>query len=356
MVSNNSKQKVEKVVYVIVNHFGPDLETGFCDYLLLNTKEAENKYPGIGKAEIKFVSVDQKLDDYNEQGTLYRHIHVDCGGVGYDHHQDGAGTLCCSADKILLDLGIKDPAILKISRIVRINDLKGAPVSNVAGLDLFTIIRGANLRYPDDPEIVVEKMMDLFEDLYEHFTDVVQAEKDLVDLRVTEAKVGDRAFRIASIYSDAANIVPVIRKKYGTSLDVIIVQNRERYARILKYYQSRASMNMIATSVCWAEISASDLDCRLSRKELGAELKTKGRARGIPLWYLFKSKQLINGGPKNPDVSATKLNLGQLLGRTVNALKEQIRIEKFLSEKKAAEVNVLETSTEEELSKVVTES
>lgn len=345
-MGTNGKQKVEKVVYVIVNHFGPDLETGFCDYLLLNTKEAENKYPGIGEAKIKFVSVDQKLNDYNEGGTLYRHIHVDCGGVGYDHHQDGANTLCCSADKILLDLGIKDPAILKISRIVRSNDLKGAAVSDATGLDLFTIIRGANLRYPDDPEIVVEKMMDLFEDLYEHFTDVVQAEEDLVRLRVTEVKVGDRVFKIGSIYSNAANIVPVIRKKYGTSLDVIIVQNREGYARILKYYQSKASMKMIATSVCWAEISASELNCRLSRRELMEEFKTKSRVRGIP-WYLFKFRQFINGGPKNPDAPPTSLNLGQLLGCTVRALEEQIRIEKYLAEKKVQELAPKENSTGE---------
>jgi len=347
-VRNNSKQKVEKVVYFIVNHFGPDLETGFCDYLLLNTREAENKYPGIRNAKIKFVSVNQKLDDYTENEILHRYIHVDCGGVDYDHHQDGADTLCCSADKILLDLGIKDPAIFKISRVIRSNDLNGTAVSDAIGLDLFTIIRGANLRYPDDPEIVVEKMMDLFEDLYEHFIDVVQAEKDLDKLRVTEVKEGDRVFRIGSIYSDAANIVPVIRKEGGASLDIVIVQNSEDYARILKSSQSKASMKMITTSVCFEEIFASELGCRLTMKEILEELKTKNRIQGIPHWYLFKFRQLINGGPKNPDAPPTSLNLGQLLRCVINALKEQIRIEKLIAERKASK-EMLETSTKEEL-------
>jgi len=335
-------QEYKETRLVLVTHYHPDLDACFCLWLL-NTFGFRHFGEAIKRAIFKFVSVNQMIEDYVKGEVLYKHIHADCGKTDYDHRHN-SGAVVTSADKIALDLGINNPAVLRLLSIIRRHDLNGTSVSDVKGLDLFTINRGFNHNHPDNPEAVAKLTFPIFDALYANQGDIIQAEQDYRAIRFTQVSDngGNPLFNIGSVASGSENMVPVARmladrdKKH---LDVVIVQDSEGRARILKSANSKVSMKLIAFFVRKAEITASDLRIRLSREELKAE----GEVKGIPHWFLFKFKQLINGGPKNPDAPVTELNLGQLLGCVVNALKEQIRIEKFLAEKKAKEE--LETST-----------
>jgi hypothetical protein len=74
-------------------------------------------------------------------------IPFDAPGVELGHHEGR-----CSFESILLKYDLKDPALLRLARIVHAADVAEEIDSDPLGRGLEAIATGFGLRYPDDEE------------------------------------------------------------------------------------------------------------------------------------------------------------------------------------------------------------
>ena len=107
------------------------------------------------RAEFLFVPAERVEQAAKDEGA----IPFDVRGAELGHHGER-----CSFDAIVEKYGLKDPALLRLARIVRSADTgKAAEEPLAAGLE--AIASGFSLRYPDDQENL-RRQFEVYDSLY----------------------------------------------------------------------------------------------------------------------------------------------------------------------------------------------
>ena len=107
------------------------------------------------RAEFLFVPADRVEQVAKEEGA----VPFDVRGAELGHHGEK-----CSFDAIVEKYGLKDPALLRLARIVRAADTgKAAEEPLAAGLE--AVASGFSLRFPDDQENL-RRQFEVYDSLY----------------------------------------------------------------------------------------------------------------------------------------------------------------------------------------------
>ena len=108
------------------------------------------------RAEFLFVPADQFEQKAKETGA----IPFDAPGVELGH-RDGR----CSFESIILKYGLKDPALVRMAKIVHAADVREDIDTDSLARGLEAIAAGFRLRFSDDAENLAHQM-DLYDALY----------------------------------------------------------------------------------------------------------------------------------------------------------------------------------------------
>lgn len=108
------------------------------------------------QAEFLFVPSSQIDSAARENGA----IPFDASGVELGHHEGR-----CSFETILLKYDLKDPALLRLAKIVHAADVSEDIDSDPIGRGLEAIATGFGLRYPDD-QANLARQFEVYDALY----------------------------------------------------------------------------------------------------------------------------------------------------------------------------------------------
>jgi hypothetical protein len=118
-----------------------------------------------GQAEFLFVPADQLNQKAAETGATP----FDAPGVELGHHEGR-----CSFESIILKYQLKDPALIRMAKIVHAADVHEDIDTDPVARGLEVIAAGFRLRYPDDEESLAHQM-DVYDALYAWCRSQIQA-------------------------------------------------------------------------------------------------------------------------------------------------------------------------------------
>jgi len=108
------------------------------------------------QAEFLFVPKSQVDKVAAETGAIL----FDAPGVELGHHEG-----CCSFESIMLKYDLKDPALVRLAKIVHAADIAQDIDTDPIARGLEAIASGFGLRYPDDEENLA-RQFDVYDALY----------------------------------------------------------------------------------------------------------------------------------------------------------------------------------------------
>lgn len=119
-----------------------------CPWLILRFVDSE--------AEFLFVPASRIEQAVRETGA----VPFDAPGVELGHHEGR-----CSFESIILKYGLKDPALLRLTKIVHAADVAEDMDRDPLARGLEAIASGYSLRFPDDEENM-SRQLELYDSLY----------------------------------------------------------------------------------------------------------------------------------------------------------------------------------------------
>ena len=295
----------------ILTHERPHLDEIVAVWLL--RKFGEQRFPGIGAAEVTFTSIRKLAEagltpkDYEARGTLLLGV----GGGRFDEHptlEEGRKSNDCATTLVAKELGVSDdPSLAKILRFVRAADVEG----NASPFDISYVVKLLHSRYPDDPQRVIEWALVAIEAKYQEqlrFFTVVRPEFD-AKAKIEEVAVGQRRLRIVSIDSDEDGIHKYARSEYGARAAIVIQRRSSGNVAVFGNKQAGVDLREAAKLIRLAEREAKGLEFAPDEERLLAE----GYAPGAEEWFYHRQGQmLLNGSLTQADVPATRLSLDRI--------------------------------------------
>ncbi len=331
----------------IVTHLRPHADELVALMLLRKFPEGEEKFPGVSKAEITFLSTGE-LPNGKTAADFPDTVFLGCGGGIFDEHATSKnerkeGETCTTLVAKYLGLD-RDPALEKIIHFIKEEDLGGSKVKN----ELPMLIKFLHAKYESDYESIykwaeeaywneylsekenltpknlwqrpslentyalLKKRGAVGADAWKKFVDdAIKYQHERFDMAKKEfAEKGKmekiiawdgKPLSVASVESDNEEM-----NKFARSIGAHIVIQFSKKGNVAILTDTKRKINLTYAFVLLRmaeQVYRGGLKIK-DEKELGKE----GFVDGIPYWYLFHTKGMgFNGSSTTSDVEPTKI-------------------------------------------------
>lgn len=309
-------------IHTIITHVGADLDGIYAAWLLQSW--GEKLFPGVSNASWEFVDAGST----NHRGLnaeeleVEGYIALDVLGGRFDHHAVGnqpSKPNECAATLVAKYLGLEDrPEIELLLGYVRSHDLMGTGQPTDLASRLRRLYRNGGTELEAISLAYDEFELD-YADQSRHFATAVEEYSHAGFTTVTVE--GGQQLKIAAIQSDNEVLSRVSRsKRHGQGVAVLIKKDSNGRVVILPVPRFNLDLKAVSGMIRLAEAKARGI-----KVESIPMLCRPGTDAEVPQWYYFRSTDgrdvgLMNGGPKNQNVSPTCLEMSLLVELVASGL------------------------------------
>ena len=298
-------------------HYSPDFDCGVCRFLLVEF--GRQHFPGIESSKIIAWDAGPAPEGMTAEQWRYERgvLATDVGcGLLDNHNPQFKDMGVSSADLVAQAIArFQDPTLKNILDFCRIQDLegKGFDTERKNYLSMITVlnqIRGWNLLYPDDPEKVVNLMVDAIRGIYAMEKDRLDAFSDFEEAEIREIELGGdgRLIRVARIVSESTKADDASRMG-GPENDpkrrcsVAIVYNpRRKWTRIISTRDIDLTAVYLRLVIMEAMYTKTDLvNNNIER------LTQLGSVPEVDHIYFAKSNLILNGSFTRPHAKTMEI-------------------------------------------------
>lgn len=283
-------------------HERPDLDA-ICGIWLLK-KFGEAKFPGIGKAKVKFFKGEELIDgksaeDWENQGVIL----VDIGRGKFDHHPASEYPEECATTLIAKYLDVDDdPALEQILKFVRHTDLQGA--LNI--FDLSSLVKAMHKAHPRRIVWPLEALEAKYQDQLAFFD---QAAEEHKKAEIEEIRVNNRLLKVLTAISDCQELSRYARSHYGGRVAVVIQKRTSGNVQIFTNQRYGLRLNDTAQMIRLEEQKVKGEILTSDWQTLAAE----GAVKGAEEWYFhYNLQSLLNGSLTFSKVPPTNIPLEKI--------------------------------------------
>ena len=298
------------VIHTLLTHENPDLDATLCIWLL--RRFGRERYPGIEATTLQFCPAGvlpegKTPEQLEDEGILA----LDTGGGRMDTHaRDGVVDErkkgMAAASLVAADLGVHEhPDLEKLLFFVTQAETRGRSLSSHDPVDhlvsLPNILRGFNTLYSDQPQRVVDLMLEVYDAIHATERDWFVA---LEDYKAAIHKPVGKA-RLVGFVSDSSAILKVARHHKGDLLIHLTTTGQTGITLRHNGPLGHLDLRELAAVLRVAEAGLTGEPIVFS------ELTAVGMNHG---WYLHDSGKILSkGSAKNRKVTPTRMNLPELL-------------------------------------------
>lgn len=266
----------------------------------------EKLFPGISskRTKVEIVSNPGALNSVKELN--HRRICIGHGGGWFDDHVI-RGRVTSAAELVAEKIGISEshPVRRLLDQVVRCDNDSGVDELHIA-----SIIKRLHKHYPDNPEIVLDRVSQIIRDLLEEEQAYEEVYQNLKFARHRFLlKDSGRQIRVAVARSDNAYASTVCRNK---SAQLVLMIQSKGNMQIISDEKAGIELSGVARLVRMAELAKRNRRFKFP----GAYLRSPGKLKECPQWFFFSKRGqfLLNGSSQSsPGVEATALNPREVL-------------------------------------------
>ncbi len=314
----NTNTQVLSAVNTIVTHRRPHIDEIVAIVLL--RAYGEKKFPGIKNATLAFWDAGSANTDNKSWKQHHREgrVLIGVGGSCFDEHPSATNDRKdghCAATLVAQYLGISDlPELEQLLRYTLNNDTKGgnnpfdlAALTNLMNKTWFdTNPQGAVNWAIQAVEMLLQKQVKFFRQTAKEFNEYAE---------VIKCDHKGKNITVVAIQSNDEDMGAYARSDYGASAAIVIQQNQKGQVSITSQKRAKIDFSKAIVVIRRKEAYLKKID--FSKMNLTIE----GTIPEISEWYYDEpAARILNGSLTAPNVAATQIPFGELIGMIIKAL------------------------------------